>query len=202
VKRKSIKFIYFTYLKNEALCPIVFLSFSVFFPYLSIASHLLKNKSSFKKLIQEISTKVIEVIGDSSYHVDHGGLYARIRGNYCPYHADNISFFCPIHGKNQQELRSSCPGNCPGSQYIPNHTPWREYTALIYLNDDFQGGEIAFEDGPCNQIYQKVIPIEAYMLVLAPNGPHFYHEVYPIKQGKRHSLHLWYTRDPSHYLHF
>jgi hypothetical protein len=106
--------------------------------------------------------------------------------------ADNIAFSCPIHGKDQDKLRRTCDGNCPGASFVPNHTYWREYTALLYLNDDFEGGEILFEDGPCNKLYQKIIPIKAHMLVLAPNGPHFYHEVFPIKSGKRYSLHIWY----------
>lgn len=81
---------------------------------------------------------------------------------------------------------------------MSNHTHWREYTALLYLNEDFEGGEILFEDGPCNRLYKKVIPIRAGMLVIAPNGKDFYHELFPIGSGKRYSLHLWYTSDPRY----
>jgi hypothetical protein len=135
-----------------------------------------------------------------TYYLDHAGLYSRIKGNFCPYHADNITFSCPTHGKCQQELRARCPGTCLGAKFIPNHTPWRDYTALIYLNDNFEGGEISFEDGPQNKLYKKTIPIEACQLVLAPNGNHFYHEVFLIRKGTRYSLHLWYTADPRHAL--
>lgn len=151
-----------------------------------------------KKIIRDISDQVIALISDKNYHLDHAGLYSRIVHNYCPYHADNVYFECPIHGRDQGQLRRICPGNCPGAKFVPNHTSWREYTALIYLNEDFEGGEIAFEDGPCNRHYKKTIPIRANMLVLAPNGPNFYHEVFPIRQGKRYSLHLWLTSDPRH----
>lgn len=157
-----------------------------------------------KQLIQNLSLQVIRLIQSNNpetrkqYHLDHAGLYGRITGNFCPYHADNCYFSCPIHGKDQGILRARCPGNCPGSQYLPNHTYWREYTGLIYLNDDFEGGEILFEDGPCNKLYQKIIPIQAGMLVIAPNGSNFYHEVFPIRKGTRYSLHLWFTSDPTH----
>ena len=158
-----------------------------------------------KKIIRDISEQVIQLMHRSyplmgkNYQLDHAGLYARIAHNYCPYHADNVYFYCPIHGGDQQQLRTICPGNCPGAKFVPNHTAWREYTALIYLNDEFEGGEITFEDGPHNRQYKKTIPIRANLLVLAPNGPDFYHEVFPIRKGKRYSLHLWFTSDPRYY---
>jgi hypothetical protein len=159
-----------------------------------------------KKIIRDISEQVIQLMHRSyplmgkNHQLDHAGLYARIVSNYCPYHADNVYFECPTHGRNQQQLRTICSGNCPGAKFVPNHTPWREYTALIYLNDEFEGGEIAFEDGPQNRQYKKTIPIHANLLVLAPNGSDFYHEVFPIRKGKRYSLHLWITSDSRHWL--
>ena len=154
-----------------------------------------------RKLISDISDQVLTLMKQSygikkaKYRLDHAGLYARIPGNSCGYHADNIRFYCPIHGSDQGKLRTTCKGDCPGAQYVPNHTHLREYTALIYLNDDFQGGEILFEDGPCNKIYRKIIPIRSNLLVLAPNGKDFYHEVFQIRSGRRYSLHIWYTRN-------
>lgn len=157
-----------------------------------------------RQLISTISNKIIEVMNhgyglpDKKYHIDHCALYCRIPGNYCMYHADNTYFFCPVHGQDQTRLRTTCNGNCAGAKFYPNHTAWREYTALLYLNDGFEGGEIVFEDGPSNKLYHKVIPIKANMLVITPNGPNFYHEVYKIRSGKRYSLHFWYTSDPQH----
>ena len=158
-----------------------------------------------RNLITSISTEILRVmrerfsLGKKNYQIDHCALYARIAGNYCPYHADNILFSCPIHGNDQEKLRTTCNGSCPGAKYLPNHTGWREYTALLYLNDQFTGGEIAFEDGPHNTKYRKVIPIKANLLVITPNGPNFYHEVYPIRSGQRYSLHFWYTSDSGHF---
>ena len=159
-----------------------------------------------KKMLLTISSRVLDVMKqnyakvDKTYHLDHGGLYSRIVGNFCPYHADNVQFDCPIHGNNQSYLRKKCKGNCPNAKFVFNHTYWREYTALVYLNDDFEGGEILFEDGPCNRLYRKIIPIKANMLVLAPNGSDFYHEVFTIRKGTRYAIHLWYTSDPEHRL--
>ncbi|MBS0627105.1 MAG: 2OG-Fe(II) oxygenase [Verrucomicrobia bacterium] len=158
-----------------------------------------------QKIIFNISREILQIMKKSYelshkiYQVDHFALYSRIAGNYCVYHSDNIMFDCPIHGKDQSKLRTSCKGNCPGAKFVPNHTPWREYTALLYLNDDFEGGEILFEDGPQNKLYKKIIPIRSGMLVIAPNGKDFYHEVFPVRKGKRHSLIFWYTSDPRHF---
>ncbi len=157
-----------------------------------------------RQAIMSISKDILKVMNKKyglnikKYHIDHCALYARIEGNHCPYHADNVYFECPIHGKDQSRLRTTCKGTCSGSKFVSNHTPWREYTALLYLNEDFEGGEILFEDGPSNKIYKKIIPIKKNMLVIAPNNQNFYHEVFRIRKGKRYSLHIWYTSDPHH----
>ncbi len=156
------------------------------------------------EMVSGISKKVLGImkkrygINASDYHIDHCSMYARIEGNSCSYHADNITFFCPVHGRDQSYLRAHCDGSCQGATYMPNHTPWREFTALLYLNDDFEGGEIVFEDGPYNQLYRKIIPMRANTLVVTPNGKDFYHEVLTVRKGTRYSLHIWYTSDPRY----
>lgn len=160
---------------------------------------------NIQKIISHISKKILKIMNQSyglpnkKYQVDHCALYARIPGNFCVYHADNGYFDCPFHGNDQTKLRRTCPGTCFGAKFVQNHTSWREYTALLYLNEDFEGGEILFEDGPCSKLYKKIIPIKANMLIIAPNGQNFYHEVFPIKRGKRYSIHFWYTSDPKHF---
>lgn len=155
-------------------------------------------------LVSWIASRVLEVMRhhyplSKHYEVDHCALYARLPGNSCVYHADNIAFSCPIHGRDQGQLRMTCSGECPGARFVPNHTPWREYTALVYLNDDFEGGEILFEDGPVNKLYRRVIPIKKNMLVLTPDGSDFYHEVFQVRSGKRYSLNFWFTSDPQYF---
>ena len=158
-----------------------------------------------RQIVTDIASRILSVMKDrygltsKPYQVDHCALYCRIPGNSCGYHADNIRFECPIHGGDQNFLRKACKGNCSGSRFVPNHTGWREYTALLYLNEDFQGGEILFEDGPFNKLYRRVIPIKRNLLVITPNGPDFYHEVFTIRSGKRYSMHFWFTSDLWHF---
>lgn len=158
--------------------------------------------AAVRRQFYETVDRVIQLIQykyGKRVELDHGALFARIPPNFASYHSDNIRFECPTHGTDQCQLRRVCDGKCPGARFVPNHTAWREFTALIYLNDNIEGGEILFEDGPCNKIYRKLIPIQACMLVLSPNGPDFYHEVLPMKKGKRQSMHLWFTTDSRHF---
>lgn len=156
-----------------------------------------------KNIARWISNKILDEIeknfgvSKTMFHVSHGGLYGRIAGNFCPYHSDNIAYVCPIHGKDARVIRKECSENCMGS-FQPNHTFWYDYSAILYLNEDFEGGEIVLEDGPFNKIYRKKVPIKKNRLVLFPNGPDYYHEVLQIKEGIRHALIFWYTNDPNH----
>ncbi len=157
-----------------------------------------------RTLVQQISDRILELIArhyqpNRIQQLDFCAFFSRIKGNSAIYHADNIRFECPIHGTDQNQLRATCNGTCPGSRFVPNHTGWRTYTGLVYLDDDFEGGEIVFEDGPCQHTYQKVIPIQAGMLVLSPDGSDFYHEVLRMRRGIRHSIHFWFTDNPRYF---
>lgn len=79
-------------------------------------------------------------------------------------------------------------------KWRPNHTPQRDYSALIYLNSDFSGGELhlpgRFEIKP-----------EEGLLVGFPSTQDFPHEVYPVTDGVRYSLPVWMTKDTRFRLH-
>src|ERR1700730_6276357 len=47
-------------------------------------------------------------------------------------------------GGHQSRHASNCKQNEHG-EWVANHTPQREVTAIYYLNDTFEGGEIVFE---------------------------------------------------------
>lgn len=71
--------------------------------------------------------------------------------------------------------------------WIPNHTRWREVTALYYLNSDFEGGEIVFEQ------HELVIKPCRGLLVAFPSDQHHLHEVLPILVGARYCVQLFFT---------
>lgn len=59
--------------------------------------------------------------------------------------------------------------------------PQRGITTILYLNNDFEGGEIVFPK------QGKVIKPEPGLFVIFPSNQHFPHEVRPITSGMRFS---------------
>lgn len=68
-------------------------------------------------------------------------------------------------------------------------TPWRDFSAIIYLNEDFDGGELYFERG---EKTHEIKP-ETGMMVSFDSGPSNWHGVRPCKNGMRYTMGLWFT---------
>ncbi|PYN82814.1 MAG: hypothetical protein DMD96_04695 [Candidatus Rokuibacteriota bacterium] len=93
----------------------------------------------------------------------------------------------PLHSDNERQD--------PAGKWIPNHTPWREFAAVVYLNTcgaDYTGGELRFPP-----LAVEVSP-RAGLLVGFPCHRAYQHEVIPVVQGLRYSLSLWTTTDSRH----
>jgi len=72
-------------------------------------------------------------------------------------------------------------------RWVPNHTPQRDYTGLVYLNDDFSGGELVFPD------LDTVIVPRPGLLVGFPSNHEFVHAVPKVLSGKRYTMPVWFT---------
>lgn len=79
-------------------------------------------------------------------------------------------------------------------RWVPNHTPYRTYSAAMYLNDfglHYTGGELVFP-------YRgEVFAPKRGMLVAFPSDHRFVHEVKPVSNGVRYSILLWFTNQES-----
>ncbi len=84
----------------------------------------------------------------------------------------------PRHADNRQQ-------ESDGS-WIANHTPQRDLSALYYLNDGFEGGELVFET------QGVVVKPRAGLFVAFPSDERFVHEVLPVRAGRRYSMALWF----------
>lgn len=71
----------------------------------------------------------------------------------------------------------------------PNATPWREWAGVIYLNNDFDGGQIYFPE--TNEYYHPV----PGSLVLFPALT--LHGVKASRGGGRYTSPAWFTHDVS-----
>jgi hypothetical protein len=97
----------------------------------------------------------------------------------------------PLHADNERQD--------PAGDWIPNHTPWREFAAIVYLNTcgaDYTGGELRFPS-----LVIAVRP-RAGLLVGFPCNRAYPHEVVPVVQGLRYTLSLWTSTDSGHVEHW
>jgi hypothetical protein len=71
-----------------------------------------------------------------------------------------------------------------------HNTPWREWAGVIYLNDDFDGGDIYFpEEG---ELYK---PLAGSFILFEGSRSH---GVKAVTRGIRYTSPGWFTSDPTH----
>lgn len=74
----------------------------------------------------------------------------------------------------------------------PNYVHWRKYSGVLYLNDDYLGGNTFFPDhGP------KIIIPKKGKFVIYPAGLKYNHGVTTVV-GKRYTMPIWFTSDINH----
>lgn len=74
---------------------------------------------------------------------------------------------------------------------------WRDYSAILYLNEDFQGGEFFFAEDRENRKGSSTIRPSCGRMVGFSAGEENLHGVRGIVKGKRCALALWFTQDKS-----
>ena len=81
-------------------------------------------------------------------------------------------------GGHYSRHADNCRQNEHGD-WVANHTPQRDVTAIYYLNDTFEGGEIVFERA------QLVVKPRRGLLLAFPSDAAHEHEVLPVRSGVR-----------------
>lgn len=71
----------------------------------------------------------------------------------------------------------------------PHTTPWRDFSSIVYLNDDYEGGELYFT------ARDRVLKPRRGMLVAFSAGYHHEHGVLKVTQGRRITMPAFYTFD-------
>ncbi len=87
--------------------------------------------------------------------------------------------FLPCHTDNS---------NPDGSDHS---TPWRDFSSIVYLNDDYEGGELYFT------AKDKVLKPRKGMLVAFSAGYHHEHGVLQVTRGRRITMPAFYTFDKT-----
>ena len=73
----------------------------------------------------------------------------------------------------------------------PHTTPWRDFSSIVYLNDDYEGGELYFT------AQDRVLKPKRGMLVAFSAGYHHEHGVLKVTQGRRITMPAFYTFDQT-----
>ncbi|KAM4613849.1 prolyl 3-hydroxylase 1 [Polymixia lowei] len=73
----------------------------------------------------------------------------------------------------------------------------RDYSAILYLNDDFEGGDFIFTELDAKTVTAEVRP-HCGRLVGFGSGKENPHGVRAVTKGQRCAVALWFTLDPAH----
>jgi predicted 2-oxoglutarate/Fe(II)-dependent dioxygenase YbiX len=90
-------------------------------------------------------------------------------------------------GGRHSRHADNCRQNEHGD-WVANHTPQRDVSAIYYLNDAFEGGEIVFE---LQQLTVK--PCRGLLLAFPSDSDHV-HEIFPVRSGVRYTMPIWFTK--------
>ncbi|XP_010609973.1 prolyl 3-hydroxylase 3 [Fukomys damarensis] len=111
-----------------------------------------------------------------------------------------------IEGEQGQRMDLSHPvhaDNCildPDSGECWREPPaytYRDYSGVLYLNDDFQGGDLFFTQPNALTVTAQVRP-RCGRLVAFSSGVENPHGVWAVTRGRRCALALWHTWAPEH----
>lgn len=114
----------------------------------------------------------------------------RIRGFYGlkqPIYSDNIQL---VHWPVGRDMPAHADNANPDG--TPNEYPHRDFGAIVYLNDEYDGGEFYFE-----KLKWEIKP-RAGMLLAFPGDLQHFHGVKKVLRGDRYTAASWYTRDERH----
>ncbi|XP_026949051.1 prolyl 3-hydroxylase 3 isoform X2 [Sagmatias obliquidens] len=125
-----------------------------------------------------------------------------------PLHLSFTHLVCrsAIEGEQAQRMDLSHPvhaDNCvldPDTGECWREPPaytYRDYSGLLYLNDDFQGGHLFFTEPNALTVTAQVRP-RCGRLVAFSSGVENPHGVWAVTRGRRCSLALWHTWAPEH----
>ena len=71
-----------------------------------------------------------------------------------------------------------------------NHNDIFDYSSLVYLNDNYKGGELFFLENKKEKKYK----LKALSCMIFPSGEEYQHGVKEVLKGKRYTIPSWYSK--------
>jgi len=101
-----------------------------------------------------------------------------------PFVGTGVSAISSIH------LLKYSPG-CHYKEHVDNYTSNpRILSAILFLNDDYEGGEIEFFEPRKKELVARVEP-QSSRLIIWPSDFLYVHKVNPVRKGKRFTVVSW-----------
>ncbi|RXN18035.1 prolyl 3-hydroxylase 2 [Labeo rohita] len=145
------------------------------------------------RLFYEVSEKARRIIEsyfmlNSTLHFSYTHLVCRTAISGQQDHRNDLSH--PIHADNclLDPEANECWKEPPAYTY-------RDYSALLYLNGDFDGGEFIFTEMDAKTVTASVKPRCGRMVGFSSGGENP-HGVRAVTRGQRCAVALWFTLDP------
>jgi 2OG-Fe(II) oxygenase superfamily len=122
------------------------------------------------RLVTTCRSRMMELVGSSEQLFPETIILATMGvGGRHPRHADN-------------RMQNEC------GEWLPNHTPQRDISAIFYLNGDFDGGEIIFDQ------QKLLVKPRRGLLIAFPSDEKYTHEVCRVRAGFRYTAPIWFTK--------
>ncbi|XP_049321333.1 prolyl 3-hydroxylase 2 isoform X1 [Astyanax mexicanus] len=145
------------------------------------------------RLFYQISEKARKIVEsyfmlNSTLHFSYTHLVCRTAITGQQDHRNDLSH--PIHADNclLDPEANECWKEPPAYTY-------RDYSALLYLNGDFEGGEFIFTEMDAKTITASIKPRCGRMVGFSSGGENP-HGVRAVTRGQRCAVALWFTMDP------
>ncbi|XP_042238725.1 prolyl 3-hydroxylase 1-like isoform X2 [Homarus americanus] len=78
---------------------------------------------------------------------------------------------------------------------IPPAYTYRDYSALLYLNDEFEGGDFIFTHDRSGLSHEAIVQPTCGRMIGFTSGPENPHGVLPVLDGSRCAIGMWFTHD-------
>lgn len=97
-----------------------------------------------------------------------------------------------VKWKEGRSMTIHSDNSWPDGSQIAHPTSFRTWSAIFYINDDYEGGEIDF---PLKKFVYKP---KANSFVVFPSTSEYLHGVREITKGTRYTVAIWYTQNFAH----
>ncbi len=97
-----------------------------------------------------------------------------------------------VKWKEGRSMTIHSDNSWPDGSQIAHPTSFRTWSAIFYVNDDYEGGEIDF---PLKKFVYKP---KANSFVVFPSTSEYLHGVREITKGTRYTVAIWYTQNFAH----